>query len=205
MSPAQYDDQPLLSAVWPVRSNPALRGLALAVLGVIAMTVAAKVKVPYMPVPVTLQTLVLPLLAAAYGPRLGALTALAYLGAGLAGLPVFTNTPPAAPGPLYFLGATGGYLVAYPVAAWTIGWLAGGRQSSLFRLIGAMVAGEAIVLVAGFLWLAFGAQIGGGSGIGASVAFSAGIAPFLLPDLLKIALAACVLRACWALVQPPQT
>jgi len=204
MSSAQYDDQPLLSAVWPVRSNPALRGLVLAVLGVIAMTVAAKVKVPYIPVPVTLQTLVLPLIAAAYGPRLGALTALAYLGAGLAGLPVFTNTPPAVPGPLYFLGATGGYLLAYPVAAWVIGWLAGGRQSSLFRLIGAMLAGEAIVLAAGFLWLAFGAQIAGGSGIGASAAFFAGIAPFLLPDLLKVALAACVLRASWAFVQPPQ-
>ena len=74
------------------------------------LAISAKIKVPFYPVPMTLQTLAVPLIAAAYGSRLGVITVLAYLAEGALGLPVFTNTPPAVAGPAYFLGPTGGYL-----------------------------------------------------------------------------------------------
>jgi biotin transport system substrate-specific component len=193
----------LAGAVWPVRARAALRAAALVVAGVALMTIAAKVKVPFPPGPVTLQTLAVPLIAAALGARLGTATIIAYLAAGLAGLPVFTNTPPLAAGPFYFLGPTGGYLLAYPLAAWIVGSFAespAGR--SLPGLFGAMMLGGVVVFACGFLWLAFVAQLASGSvGLGAKAAWLAGVQPFLLPDLVKIALAAALIRAGWAVVE----
>ena len=192
----------LAGVVWPVRARAALRAAALVFAGVALMTIAAKVKVPFPPVPVTLQTLAVPLIAAALGARLGTATILAYLAAGFAGLPVFTNTPPLAAGPFYFLGPTGGYLLAYPLAAWIVGSFAqspAGR--SLPALFGAMMLGGVVVFACGFLWLAFVAQLATGVGLGAKAAWLAGVQPFLLPDLVKIALAAALIRAGWAIVE----
>jgi biotin transport system substrate-specific component len=193
----------LAGVVWPARANAILRMAALVVAGVALMTIAAKIKVPFPPVPVTLQTLAVPLIAAAFGARLGTATVLAYLIAGFAGLPVFTNTPPLAAGPFYFLGPTGGYLLAYPLAAWIVGSVAeSGAGRSLPALFGAMLLGGAAVFACGFVWLAFVAQLAsGGVGLGAKAAWLAGVQPFLLPDLVKIALAATLIRAGWAVVE----
>jgi biotin transport system substrate-specific component len=207
MSAVRSTAPTLAAALWPATVNQALRGAALIALGVVVMTISAKVKVPFYPVPVTLQTLALPLIAAAYGARLGTAAVVAYLLAGFVGLPVFTNTPPASAGPFYFLGTTGGYLIAYPLAAWLIGSLAeadGGR--SLPRLFGAMLVADVLVLFAGFAWLAYAAQLTNGTtGLGAAAAWSGGIAPFLLADLIKVALAAALIRAGWSIAEGQPT
>ena len=82
------------------------------------LAIAAKIKVPFYPVPMTLQTLAVLGIAATYGSRLAVITVLAYLAQGALGLPVFTNTPPAVAGPAYFMGPTGGFLLGFVVMAW---------------------------------------------------------------------------------------
>ena len=89
--------------LWPSAGSRVVRNIALVVLGCALLWVSAKVKVPFWPVPMTLQTFAVMALAAAYGARLGAFTVIAYLAAGAAGLPVFTNTPPEIAGPAYLL------------------------------------------------------------------------------------------------------
>jgi biotin transport system substrate-specific component len=202
MSAVRTRSPTLAAAIWPGDTNAALRAIVLVAVGVLVMTLSAKVRVPFVPVPVTLQTLALPLIAAAYGSRLGTATIIAYLAAGLVGLPVFTNTPPLTAGPLYFLGTTGGYLVAYPLAAWIVGALSeSGAGRSLPALFGAMLAGDVLILAMGYLWLAFAAHLAnGGVGLGADAAFQAGVLPFLLADLVKIGLAAALTRASWGLL-----
>ena len=203
MAAVRTNEATLVGALWPSSVNAALRTAALVAAGIIVLTISAKVKVPFFPVPVTLQTLAVPLIAAAYGARLGTATVIAYLAAGFLGLPVFTNTPPAVAGPLYFLGTTGGYLAAYPLAACIVGTVAespGGRSG--FRLFGAMLLADVVVLVAGFTWLAFVARLDSGAiGLGVERAWAGGIAPFLLADLVKIALAAALIRAGWSFAE----
>lgn len=182
----------LANALFPAATPTAIRAVVLIGVAVALMTLSAKVQVPFWPVPVTLQTLVVPLIAAAYGSRMGLAAMVAYLAAGVAGAPVFAGTPPAAAGPLYFVGPTGGYLVAYPIAAFVIGWLAErGADRNPVTLFGAMVAGSVIVFGLGFAWLAFAAQLSSGAtGLGAALAWEKGVMPFILADLVKAGLAA---------------
>ncbi|MCT4472706.1 MULTISPECIES: biotin transporter BioY [Bosea] len=177
-----------------------LRNVALAVAGSLLMVAAAKIKVPFWPVPMTLQTLAVLALGAAYGARLGAATIALYIAYGLAGLPVFTNTPPAVAGPLYLLGPTGGFLLGFVAAAAIAGWAAA-RGASLARLVGGLLLADLALFVVGCLWLAFGAQMAGGaSGVGLAKAFAYGAQPFLLGEVLKIALATCMVGAGWSLI-----
>lgn len=177
------------------------RNVALAVAGSLLMVLAAKVKVPFWPVPITLQTLAVLGLGAAYGSRLGAATIALYLAYGLAGLPVFTNTPPVASGLLYFTGPTGGFLIGFVAAAYVAGWAAE-RGASVLRLIAGMITAEALILGLGFAWLALGAQMAGGAtGVGFAKAFAFGVQPFLLGDLLKLALATSLVGASWSVLR----
>lgn len=177
-----------------------LRNVALAVAGSLLMVAAAKIKVPFWPVPMTLQTLAVLALGAAYGARLGAATMALYIAYGLAGLPVFTNTPPVAAGPLYLVGPTGGFLIGFVAAAAIAGWAAA-RGASLLRLIGGLVLADLALLAIGCLWLAFGAQMAGGAtGVGLAKAFAYGVQPFLFGEVLKVALTACVAGAGWSLI-----
>ncbi|MCU4181194.1 biotin transporter BioY [Bosea sp. BH3] len=178
----------------------ALRNAALVVAGSLLMVLAAKVKVPFWPVPMTLQTLAVLGLGAAYGARLGAATIALYIAYGLIGLPVFTNTPPVAAGPLYLVGPTGGFLVGFVVAAAVAGWAAE-RGASRLRLVGGLVLADLALLTLGCLWLAFGAQMAGGvTGVGFAKAFAYGAEPFLLGEALKVALTACFAGAGWSLI-----
>ncbi len=193
----------LVNAVLPSvqgRGATVARNVALAVAGSLLMVLAAKIKVPFWPVPVTLQTFAVLGLGAAYGSRLGAATIALYLAYGLAGLPVFTNTPPVAAGMAYFAGPTGGFLLGFVAAAYVAGWAAE-RGASLLRLISGMVAAEALITGLGFAWLALGAQVGGASGVGLAQAFAFGVQPFLLGDLLKLALATSLVAASWSVLR----
>jgi len=177
--------------------------IGLAIAGTLLLWLSAKIKVPFWPVPMTMQTFMVPAIAAAYGFRLGTATVLLYLVEGAAGLPVFTSTPEQGIGLAYMAGPTGGYLIAYPLAAALIGWFAErGYDRRPFALFGVMLAGDALIFAFGFAWLAWIAALPSGNvGLGAEAAFTAGVAPFILGDLVKLALAAALIPAAGRLVR----
>jgi biotin transport system substrate-specific component len=169
--------------------------------GAVLIAISAKIKVPFQPVPMTLQTLAVGAIAAALGARLAIGTVLTYLAAGLAGLPVFTNTPPAVPGPLYFLGPTGGYLVGFVVAAVIIGALADrGWDRSLPKIFLAMLLGDLAIL--GVAWLTLGGMLLLGTlALSLAKAMAVGFYPFVLSGLVKEALGAAIIRGSWSTIR----
>jgi biotin transport system substrate-specific component len=191
----------LAGALWP--STGLLRAAILVAAGAALLAVSAKVKVPMYPVPMTLQTLVVALLGATYGWRLGIATVLAYVAMGAAGLPVFTNTPPQVASLAYLLGPTGGYIVGWMGAILLIDFLCRrGFDRSLPTLAAAIFAGSIVTFTCGVAWLAtFAAMSDGSTGLGLSKALAAGYVPFILGDLVKIALATALVRAGWTLAQ----
>lgn len=181
---------------------------ALAVLLVSALTAAASqvsVLLPFTAVPLTLQPMIVLLGGLALGARAGAAAQVLFLAAGVAGLPVFAASPLLAPGALRLLGPTGGYLLAYPAAAFVCGWLAErGFDRRYGTAVVALVAGLAVVYAGGTLWLAYGAQLGGQSvATGLPLALLTGVAPFALADAVKIAAAAALLPGAWRLLGRP--
>lgn len=155
---------------------------------VVATALAAQVRVPIpmTPVPLTLQTMLVLLSGALLGARLGAASQLAYLALGIAGAPVFAG---GAFGLAYLLGPTGGYLLAFPAAAFVVGALArpgeGRGMLDALRLVAALAAGSLVMLVSGAAWLA--ALTGDLAG-----AVVLGIMPFLMGDVIKVSLAALI-------------
>ena len=133
--------------LWPASGvNSVLRAAILVAAGTLALAVAAKVQVPFWPVPVTLQSLVVLALGAAYGWRLAGVTLVAYLLEGAAGLPVFAGGS----GLAYMMGPTGGYLVGFLAAAMLVGYLAEkGADKRSITMFGAMLAGAALIYVPG--------------------------------------------------------
>lgn len=174
---------------------------AASVLLLAVMTAAAaqvSIPLPFTPVPFTLQPMVVLLGGAVLGSRLGMAAQVAYLMAGLAGLPVFAASPVLPQGMLRLLGPTGGYLMSYPLAAWLTGLLADrGLDRRYFTSVVAMAAGLAVVFACGVLWLAFGT----GSAVGLSAAVRAGLYPFLPADTFKVFVAAGVMPGLWRLTR----
>ncbi|MBV9138585.1 MAG: biotin transporter BioY [Hyphomicrobiales bacterium] len=188
------------------RSMSRGREVVLCLGGALLLALSSKVSVPLLPVPMTLQPLAVLCIGAAYGARLSVITVLAYLISGLSGLPVFANTPPLAAGPLYLLGPTGGFLLSYIPAAAFMGFIAEAKLDRRFAtMLPCALLASAIILACGFFWLAFVADLGAnGHGIGVMAAWSKGVAPFLLGDVVKAALAAAILPATWSLVAARQ-
>ena len=202
--PSISPSRALATTVWPHGANRVLQAVVLVLVGTAILAISAKVKVPFWPVPMTLQTLAVLLIGAAYGSRLAVATVLAYIAEGMLGLPVFTNTPPAVAGPLYLLGPTAGFIMSWVLVAAIVGFATDrGWDRSAVRLGAAMLAAIAVQFALGFAWLAwFAALPSGAAGVGAATAFAAGVAPFLLGDALKVVLAALVIPASWSLVKP---
>ncbi len=192
----------LATAVWPRGINRAIQAVVLVLVGTALLAIAAKVKVPFWPVPMTLQTLAVLLIGAAYGSRLAVATVVAYIAEGMLGLPVFTNTPPAVAGPLYMLGPTAGFIMSWVLVAAIVGFASDrGWDRSPVRLGAAMLVAVVVQFALGFAWLAwFAALPNGAAGIGMAKAFAGGVAPFLLGDALKVVLAALLIPASWSLV-----
>lgn len=182
--------------MWPTRPGEAvgaLRAVVLIVLGTALMALSAKVNLPLPYVPMTLQTLVVLMIGAAYGWRLGSATMIAYLAEGAMGLPVFAG-PVGGIAPL--VGPTAGYLFGFVLAAFVTGWLAErGWDRSVMLLFGAMAVGHIVILAAGFGWLAFGL------GLGAAKAWQVGIVPFIAASLVKNALGAALMPAARRIVE----
>ncbi|MBI4542511.1 MAG: biotin transporter BioY [Gemmatimonadetes bacterium] len=174
-----------LSVRAPAVRTPASR-LALAAAGALVVTLAAQVAVPLpgTPVPMTLQPLAVLVVGGLLGPRLGALGMVLYLAMGAAGLPVFT--PFGAPGAARLFGPTGGYLLAFPVAAALVGRMTAGAPGWT-----ALLAAPLLGMVA--IHLGGAAQLLVLTG-GAGRALGAGVLPFVAGDLVKVMLAALALR-----------
>jgi biotin transport system substrate-specific component len=200
--PSISPSRTLATAVWPQGINRATQAVVLVLVGTAILAISAKVKVPFWPVPMTLQTLAVLLIGAAYGSRLAVATVIAYIAEGMFGLPVFTNTPPAVAGPLYLLGPTAGFIVSWLLVAAIVGYATDrGWDRSALRLGAAMLLAVVVQFALGFAWLAWFAQLPNGvAGIGAAKAFAGGVLPFLLGDGLKVVLAALIVPATWSLV-----
>lgn len=175
---------------------------AAAVLFVTVLTaVAAQVSfpLPFTPVPFTLQPMIVLVGGAALGARLGFTSQALYLLAGIAGLPVFAASGTLPQGFLRLLGPTGGFLMAYPFAAFVAGYLAErGFDRRYLTSVLAMAAGLGLVFACGVTWLAFFAAP---TAIGLQRALELGLYPFVGVDILKILLAAAVLPSVWALTR----
>jgi biotin transport system substrate-specific component len=170
-----------VDALWPVRgTGKMLRAAILAFLGSALLTLSAKVQVPFYPVPMTMQTLVVLLVGMAFGARLGVATVALYLAEGAAGLPVFAGTPEKGIGLAYMMGPTGGYLLGFVLAAAIAGWMVERRRDAAGLAL-AVVAGSIAIYGPGVLWLA--------RFVGAGRALELGLVPFLGGDLLKAGLA----------------
>ena len=174
-----------------------------AVLFMTALTAAAaqiSIPLPFTPVPLTLQPMVVLLGGAALGSRLGSASQVLYLLAGVAGLPVFAASPAMPQGLLRLVGPTGGFLLSYPMAAFVAGWLAErGFDRRYITSVLAMAAGLAIVFASGVTMLA--SQLTPALGAGAwNAALQAGFYPFVLVDAVKLLVAAAVLPGIWKLV-----
>ncbi|MBU4175632.1 MAG: biotin transporter BioY [Actinobacteria bacterium] len=144
----------------------------------------AWLRIPILPVPVTLQVLFVLLSGLALGPHLGAASQLLYISAGLCGLPVFAAFPHV--GPAVLFGPTGGYLLAFPAAAGITGWVGerlGERNvNGWWACTVACGFGLLVIYAVGAGWLAVWLQMHGKSAL---LAFSLGVKPFLLVDSLK--------------------
>jgi biotin transport system substrate-specific component len=164
------------------------RGTRVAIVGIVGFAIAlaaasqVAIPLPFTPVPVTLQPLIVVLAGLMLGPAGGAASMVLYLAAGAAGLPVFT--PLGAPGIARFLGPTGGYLIAYPAAAFVAGVLAR-RESSLLGRWLAATAGVAVILIGGVAELAI-------LNLSITRALAIGLTPFALLDVVKAFIAALI-------------
>jgi biotin transport system substrate-specific component len=161
-----------------------LRKLALVIGGSLLVAICARLSVPlpFTPVPLTLANFAVLLVGLTLGSRMGAASLLAYLAAGAAGLPVFS---PAGPGGIaQLLGPTGGYLLAYPVAAFVAGWIAehGRRRFGKFFL--AAAAGNLLLFTSGVAWL----TVLTNAPLAQAAAF--GLYPFVFAEIIKLMAAA---------------
>jgi len=181
---------PLAAVLWPDRADgfsAVARAVILVALGTALLALSAKINLPLPYVPMTLQTLVVLMIGAAYGWRLGSATVIAYLAEGAIGLPVFAG-PVGGLAPL--LGPTAGYLAGFVAAAFITGWLSErGWDRSVPRLFVAMGLGHIVILAAGFAWLAFGMKLG------VEKAWLVGIVPFVAASVIKNALGAAIVPA----------
>lgn len=174
----------LFSTAFP--KSQALHKAAAVGLGVVILTLASKVQVPFWPVPMTLQTLAVLMIAATSGLRLGGATVLAWLGLGALGAPVFATGA----GLAYMAGPTGGYLVGFLLAALAVGYLADrGHGRSMVSAVAMLLLGLVAIYALGLGWLALL--------IGPQKAVAAGLVPFIPAEILKLALGTAILTAAW--------
>lgn len=161
--------------------------IALVIAGSALIALSAHIKVPFFPVPVTMQTMVILLIGMTYGSRLGALTVLAYLAEGAMGLPVFAGGA----GLAYMAGPTGGYLFGFLISAFVLGNLAErGWGKTWQTTAAAMVIGNLVIYTFGVIWLS---NVIGSFDKGLQF----GLLPFIYGDILKIVIAMAALPFAW--------
>ncbi len=171
----------------------------------LAVCASVAIRLPWTPVPITMQTFAVLLVGALFGPRLGAATVIAYLLEGVLGLPVFAGglnawSPSAVPGLPVIVGPTAGYLYAFPLAAALVGYLAvRGWDRRIVSAVASMLMGSLVILICGFLWLGFTLWRITGT-LDLTVLLAQSVLPFLPGDALKVGLAALILPGAWVLM-----
>ena len=167
-----------MEAIKKIELNKIAKVVLISVLGTLLLTISAKIKIPFYPVPMTMQTFVVLLLGVSFGWRLGLFTITLYLIEGIAGLPVFAGTPEKGTGIVYFTGPTMGYLVGFLVAVYLTG-LFKFKNNFIINFI-KLVFAVSMIYLFGMLWLA--------KFTGWDKVFMAGAQPFLLAEFFKILL-----------------
>ena len=157
-----------------------VKNLFIALIGTILLAISSKIKIPFYPVPMTMQTLVVLIIGIGFGWRLGVATIMLYLFEGIIGLPVFSGTPEKGIGLVYFTGPTMGYLIGFLVAAFFAGKF--NYNNNLINNFLKLTFATSFIYIFGMLWL--GSLIGWDKPI-----FKLGAQPFLLAELFKILLA----------------
>lgn len=212
MSTATYD-KVLTETFGPTEGSAKLiKQIVLVVFGIAALIVAAKTSVPMLPspVPITLGTFGVLAIAVAYGPRLGLITIGAYTLLGALGFNVFAKTTGFFNGPAegiaYMLGGSGGYILGYVLATVYLGYIARqGMDRQVESLFGGLLVANVLIYVPGLLWLAYWIMSGDRldlethSGLWAQT-FAWGLTPFVIGDLIKLAIAGMLIPALWKLV-----
>lgn len=179
----------LANRLWPATAQSGLiRNVLLAVIGSLIVAVAAQINVPMLPVPMTLQSLAVLAIGAAYGSRLGAATLALYALEGAIGLPVLAQFKSGV------MLASFGYVLGFIAAAYVVGLLAErGFDKSIPKMFAAMLAGAAVLYIPGLIWLAVW--------VGSfATAIEFGLVPFIAGDLVKAAIAAVGFPAVWTLL-----
>ena len=148
-------------------------------LGTVVLTISAKIKIPFYPVPMTMQTFVVLFLGMAFGYKIGFATVGIYLLEGIIGIPVFSNSPEKGVGIVYFTGPTMGYLIGFLFAVFFAGYL--NLKKNIFIIFGKLIFSVSTIYLFGVLWL--GILIGWDKPI-----LELGVMPFLLAELFKVCL-----------------
>ena len=149
------------------------------ILGTILITISAKVKIPFYPVPMTMQTFVILLIGITFGYKIGVATVVLYLAEGLIGLPVFASSPEKGIGIAYFIGPTMGYLIGFLVAVYFSGLFK--YDKGIINTFIKLIFSVSFIYIFGIIWL--GTLIGWDKPI-----FKLGVEPFLLAELFKVLL-----------------
>ena len=162
-----------------ISNNKIIKIFLISVLGSILLTISAKIKIPFYPVPMTMQTFVVLFLGISFGYKVGVATIFLYLLEGIVGLPVFSNSPEKGIGISYFVGPTMGYLIGFIFACFLAGYFKY-TSNYLINFLKILIS-TSIIYIFGILWL--GTLIGWDKPI-----LQLGVFPFLLAELFKILL-----------------
>ena len=162
-----------------------IKSLLAIILGSIALTISAKIKIPFYPVPMTMQTFVVLFLGVSLGYKIGLASVGLYLLEGIVGLPVFSNSPEKGVGLIYFTGPTMGYLIGFLTACYLASMIK--YEDSFFVVLGKLVLATSTIYILGLLWL--GTLIGWDKPI-----LALGAKPFLLAETFKVILLALITK-----------
>jgi biotin transport system substrate-specific component len=160
-----------------LQAQKILKYILITFIGSILLTISAKVKIPFYPVPMTMQTFVVLFLGVSFGYKIGLATVGLYLLEGIIGLPVFSNSPEKGIGLVYFMGPTMGYLVGFLVATFLAGYL--NFKTNIIIIFFKLILSVSAIYILGILWL--GNLIGWDKPV-----IQLGASPFLLAELFKI-------------------
>ena len=162
-----------------ISNNKIIKIFLISILGSILLTISAKIKIPFYPVPMTMQTFVVLFLGISFGYKVGVITIILYLLEGISGLPVFSNSPEKGIGIAYFVGPTMGYLIGFIFACFLAGYFKY-TSNYLINFLKILIS-TSIIYIFGILWL--GTLIGWDKPI-----LQLGMFPFLIAELFKILL-----------------
>ena len=166
-----------MELVKSLKQSKLIKCIFFALIGSIVLAVSSKIKIPFYPVPMTMQTLVVLMIGIAFGWKIGLATVSLYLFEGIIGLPVFSGTPEKGIGLVYFTGPTMGYLLGFLVAVYISGKF--NYDSNLFKTFFKLLFATSFIYLLGMAWL--GSLVGWDKPI-----FAIGAQPFLLAELFKI-------------------